>query len=145
MKSLTFNVICSTIFGIERGAREILVQDFAKMMTGMWSVPVNLPFTNFNQSLKASSRIRKELTKVIEEKRRALKLGERSSDEDLITYLLSLGSDNGETLTEEEILDNAVLLMIAGHDTTAIVLTFIVRQLANDPIIYASVVNGNNT
>ncbi|XP_039130151.1 cytochrome P450 716A1-like [Dioscorea cayenensis subsp. rotundata] len=141
MKSLTFNVICSTIFGIERGAREILVQDFAKMMTGMWSVPVNLPFTNFNQSLKASSRIRKELTKVIEEKRRALKLGERSSDEDLITYLLSLGSDNGETLTEEEILDNAVLLMVAGHDTTAIVLTFLVRHLANDPITYAKILN----
>ncbi|KAJ0966146.1 hypothetical protein J5N97_027284 [Dioscorea zingiberensis] len=136
MKSLTFNIICSTLFGMERGARrEVLVQEFTKVMAGLWSVPINLPFTNFNKSLKATRRIRKVLTKVLDEKRCALKRGECSSDEDLITYLLSLGADNGEALTEDEILDNAVLVMIGGYDTTSILLTFIARQLANDPAI----------
>ncbi|XP_039130413.1 cytochrome P450 716A1-like [Dioscorea cayenensis subsp. rotundata] len=143
MKSLTFNVICSTIFGIKQGTtREALVNEFNKMLAGMWAVPINLPFTHFHNSLKAREKVGKILNRIIVEKRSALQRGECSSeDEDLITYLISLGADKGETLTEEEILDNAVLLMIAGHDTTAIVLTFIVRQLANDPIIYASVVN----
>ncbi|KAJ0966144.1 hypothetical protein J5N97_027282 [Dioscorea zingiberensis] len=142
MKRLTFNVICSTIFGIEQGTmREVLVKEFNNMLAGMWAVPINLPFTHFHNSLKASRKVRKLLTELIEKKRSALQKGECSSHEDLITYLLSLGADKGQALTDNEILDNVVLLMIAGHDTTSIVLTFIVRQLANDPITYAEVLN----
>ncbi|KAH7675626.1 Abieta-7,13-dien-18-ol hydroxylase protein [Dioscorea alata] len=143
MKSLTFNAICATIFGIKQGTtRELLVNEFKYMMAGMWTVPINLPFTRFHNSLKAREKVGKILIRIIEEKRSALQKGECSSeDEDLITYLISLGNDNGETFTEEEILDNAVLLMIAGHDTTAIVLTFICRHLANDAVTYATVLN----
>ncbi|XP_039130410.1 taxane 10-beta-hydroxylase-like [Dioscorea cayenensis subsp. rotundata] len=111
MKSLTFNVICSTIFGIKQGTtREALVNEFNKMLAGMWAVPINLPFTHFHNSLKARKKVGKILNRIIVEKRSALQRGECSSeDEDLITYLISLGADKGETLTEEEILDNAVL------------------------------------
>ena len=109
-------------------------------------MPINLPFTHFHSSLKEREKVGKILTGITEDKRNALQKGECSlEDEDRITYLLSLGTDNGETLTEEDILDNDVSLMIAGHDTMAIVLTFVVRQLANDAVTYATVLYGNDT
>ncbi|CDP05763.1 unnamed protein product [Coffea canephora] len=44
MQKLTFNIICSLLFGIERGERrDQYVHHFQEMIEGMWSIPVNLP------------------------------------------------------------------------------------------------------
>ena len=70
MKTLTFNIICSLIFGVERGARrEKIVACFQEMMVGMWSVPVNLPFTRYNRGLKASATVQNMVKDLIREKR----------------------------------------------------------------------------
>jgi cytochrome P450 len=34
--------------------------------------------------------------------------------------------------------------LIAGHDTSSILLTFLIRQLADDPDTLAAMVHGNN-
>ncbi|KAL7212094.1 hypothetical protein ACSBR2_014877 [Camellia fascicularis] len=43
-------------------------------------------------------------------------------------------------LSDEEIEDNAVIIMIKGYDTSSILLTFLIRLLANEPFIYAAIV-----
>ncbi|KAL0399236.1 UNVERIFIED_CONTAM: cytochrome [Sesamum radiatum] len=90
MKTLTFNVVCSLLFGVERGGRrDSLIQHFQHIMGGVWSFPVNLPFTRFNRSLKASAEIQRMLKQLISEKRIELENG-ASSHQDLITCLLSV-------------------------------------------------------
>ncbi|XP_073279265.1 cytochrome P450 716B1-like [Primulina huaijiensis] len=140
MKTLTFNMICTLLFGLERGAqRELLVQHFEDMIGGMWSIPVNMPFTLFNRSLKASAKVRKMLKDLILEKRIELEKG-ASSHQDLITCLLSIrGEDDKELVSEDEIIHNVMLIMVAGYDTSSILITFIVRLLANDSAIYSAV------
>jgi cytochrome P450 len=60
MKRLTFDIISSLLFGLERGAvRDSLAEDFARVMEGMWSVPVNL---------KASARARRVLERITRDK-----------------------------------------------------------------------------
>ncbi|XP_077229274.1 cytochrome P450 716B1-like [Tasmannia lanceolata] len=141
MKVLTFDIMCSLIFGIERGTRrQILIDGFQDMIPGMWSIPVNLPFTRFNRSLRASARVRRMVTELISEKRVALQQASSSSHDDLITCLLSIrGQDNEETISENEIVDNAMIVMTAGHDTSSVLITFLIRLLANDPVVYAGV------
>ncbi|XP_021892940.1 cytochrome P450 716B1-like [Carica papaya] len=140
MKNLTFNIICSLLFGLERGIRrDQLVGYFQEMIEGMWSVPINLPFTRYNRSLKASSQVRKLVKDLVFEKRMEL---EQQGDphKDLITCLLSIrNGKNQEMLTEEEIVHNVMLIMVAGHDTSSILITFLLRVLANDPAIHAAV------
>uniref|UniRef100_A0A1W7HBT1 Cytochrome P450 n=1 Tax=Scoparia dulcis TaxID=107240 RepID=A0A1W7HBT1_SCODU len=140
MKTLTFNLICSLLFGLERGARrDVLVQYFEQIIGGMWSIPINVPFTRFNRSIKASAEVRKLLKELICKKRAELGNG-ASSHQDLITCLLSIhGEDNKELVSEDEIIHNVLLIMVAGHDTSSILLTFVVRLLANDKTIYESV------
>ncbi|XP_028121275.1 beta-amyrin 28-monooxygenase-like [Camellia sinensis] len=48
--------------------------------------------------------------------------------------------DNSALLSDEEIEDNAVIIMIGGYDTSSILLTFLIRLLANEPSIYAAIV-----
>jgi cytochrome P450 len=77
MKKLSFDVICSLLFGIERGRsrRDKLVTWFQQMIGGIWSVPINLPFTRFNRGLRASVRVRNFLMDLIAEKRMELRKG----------------------------------------------------------------------
>lgn len=146
MKTLTFNIICSLLFGVKRGARrDTFVLYFQEMIDGMWSIPVDLPFTRFNRSLKASAKVKKMLKDLISEKRAQLSSG-ASSHQDLITCLLSMrGQGNQELVSDDEIIHNVMLIMVAGHDTSSILITFMVRVLANDQDIYAAVLKGINS
>ncbi|KAL3851222.1 hypothetical protein ACJIZ3_013104 [Penstemon smallii] len=128
------------LFGLERGARrDVFVEYFQQMLGGMWSLPINLAFTRFNQSLKASAKVQKLLKELICEKRNELEKG-ASSHQDLITCLLSIrGDDTKELVSEDEIIHNVLLIMIAGHDTSSVLINFIVRLLANDATVYEAV------
>ncbi|KAK1279604.1 Cytochrome P450 [Acorus gramineus] len=141
MKTLTFDMICSLLFGLERGHRRSeLVNGFEQLIAGLWSIPVNLPFTQFGKSLRASRRIRSIVTSIVHEKRTALAGGGREPSNDVITSLLSFGLEEGPgTLTEEEVVDNVMFLMVAGYDTTSILITFLIRQLSRDLDVYDKV------
>ncbi|KAI4308024.1 hypothetical protein L6164_031143 [Bauhinia variegata] len=141
MKTLTFNMICSLLFGLERGEeRDKLLVCFQNMIEGMWSVPVNLPFTRYNRSLSASARIHNTLKDLLRQKKIELDQNTASPRQNLITSLLGMLNEDGtQVLTEKEIIDNITLVMIAGHDTSSVLITFIIRLLAKDPSVYASV------
>ncbi|KAI3823876.1 hypothetical protein L1987_05321 [Smallanthus sonchifolius] len=66
---------------------------------------------------------------------------QRDPHKDLITSLLSIRDDDGSTMmSEDEITDNVIVLIIAGYDTTSVLLTFLVRLLANNKSIYSTIV-----
>nr|CAB3454461.1 unnamed protein product [Digitaria exilis] len=142
MKRLTFDIIASLLFGLRRGAaRDALAGDFAQLMEGMWAVPVDLPFTAFRRSLRASARARRVIAGIARETKGKLERGEASRSSDLIACLLSLADESGAPLlSEEEIVDNSMVALVAGHDTSSILMTFMVRQLANDPDTLAAMV-----
>ncbi|MFS8015416.1 putative abieta-7,13-dien-18-ol hydroxylase [Helianthus anomalus] len=147
MKTLTFNMICSLLFGIERvSQREKMLPLFRYMMGGVLSIPINLPFTNYNRAIMARKKLVPMILHLIHAKRDALKEETKQGDphKDLITSLLSIRDDDGsKMMSEEEIIDNAITVMIAGHDTTSILLTFFVRLLANNKSIYSTIFRGN--
>ncbi|KAI3495207.1 hypothetical protein L1887_37439 [Cichorium endivia] len=144
IKTLTFNVICSLLFGIEKGTkRDKLLPHFQHMMEGLLAIPINLPFTQFSRGIIARSKLVPMLIDLICEKREALEEQKQEANphKDLITSLLGIGNDDGSTnLSDEEIIDNIILVMIAGYDTTSILLTFLVRLLATNESIYTTII-----
>ncbi|GMP69887.1 hypothetical protein CsSME_00028973 [Camellia sinensis var. sinensis] len=142
MKTLTFNIIFSLIFGIEQEARKDALRGlFQNMIKGMLSVPMNLSFTRFNHSLRARAKMKTILMDLTSEKRVALEKNGASPHQDLSICLLSIhNEDNSALLSDKEIEDNAVIIMIGGYDTSSILLTFLIRLLANEPSIYATIV-----
>ncbi|KAK9269224.1 hypothetical protein L1049_000994 [Liquidambar formosana] len=140
MKTLTFDIICTLLFGLERGTRrDKFVDCFQEMLQGMLTVPVNLPFTRYNRGLRASAKAQNMVKDLIYEKRVELEQKGGSPHQDLITYLLSIRGQDNEVITEKEIVHNILFVMVAGYDTTSVLITFIVRLLANDPAVYAAV------
>lgn len=142
MKTLTFNIVCSLLFGLEQGMRrERMVEWFQVLIGGVWSIPINFPFTRYNQSRRASRRIQEMLKELLDEKRVELEeKGGCSSKQDLITCLLSLRNEENEViLTDKEIVHNIMLVMVAGFDTSSVLITFMMRFLANNSTVYSAV------
>jgi cytochrome P450 family 26 subfamily A len=112
------------------------------MMRGMVSVPINIPFTSYNRSLKASARIQNMLKEIVHQKTVEQEKSGVNPRQDLISCLLSMVEDDKQVLTEKEIIHNAMLVMVAGYDTSSVLITFIIRILANEPAICAAVLQG---
>lgn len=150
MKTLTFNLVCSLLFGIERGPkREKLLPLFQDMIESMLAVPVNLPFTQFSRGLKARKKLVPMLLDLLHEKRVAheeQKQQQDNSSKDLFILLLSVRDDDSSAvMSDEEIIDNIIVVMVAGYDTTSILLTFLVRLLANNDAIYCNISRGKTS
>lgn len=110
---------------------------FQKVMDGMLDLPINFPFTRFNRSVRARSKAGEIIRELIREKRENLKRNEIQYDQDLITSLLSMRDESGSPLlTDDEIEDNCAVAMIAGHDTTSTLLTFLIKLIAEHPHVY---------
>ncbi|KAH9311016.1 hypothetical protein KI387_026051 [Taxus chinensis] len=140
MKQLTFQVACDTLFSLKDAEeREILAKEFATALNGVYSLPLDFPRTTFSRPLKARSRICKRLSLLLEERSGEIEKGLASPSQDLMSCMLTMKDENGETLTEEEIIDNMMLVMIAGHETTSVLLTHLIRMLALHPNVYQKV------
>lgn len=141
MKHLTFDLMCTVIFAFARDARgdavrRALSTEFRQMVRGITAVPLNLPFTSFSKCLAASRRGRRLVAGIIRERRVKLDRRQSSPTDDVVTHMIAQG------LPDEEIIDNVMLLMIAAHDTSAGLLTFLIRHLDANRDAYEKVVQG---
>lgn len=53
-------------------------------------------------------------------------------DTGLLGHLLNFKDEEGQTLTEDQIVDNIIGVLFAAQDTTASVLTWILKYLHDD-------------
>ncbi|XP_056173201.1 cytochrome P450 716B1-like [Syzygium oleosum] len=84
-------------------------------------MPVKLPFTRYNWSLRASSSVQDFLKEFVQEKKVKLEQHTATPPQDLITCLLSKRNEENERVaTDKEILHNIMLVMVAGHDTSSV-------------------------
>jgi len=144
MKKISFIATASLLFGLpEAKERDGLFKDFTIAVKGMWSIPLNLPGSTIRKAVQARGRIFKLFTNLIAERKRGLEDGSMGSHDDVILCLLSLRDENGKTLPDEEIINNLIALMMASHDTTSVLLSLIVRELAKNASVYDKVLEGN--
>ncbi|KAK3121349.1 hypothetical protein QOZ80_8BG0651250 [Eleusine coracana subsp. coracana] len=141
MKDLTFDVMCTVLFSLGRddgeneAVRRVLSTEFQQLVKGISVVPLNLPFTSFNKCLAASRRGRRAVAGIIQERRARLEKGQSSPAEDVVTNMIAEG------LPDDEIIDNVMFLIIAAHDTTAALLTFLIRYLEANREAYDKVLH----
>lgn len=143
MKKLTFHLACSILFGIEDETTiHEMLDDFTTAFKAVWSLPVNFPGTVYWRGLQARSRIVKLIKPIIGRKREELSKGILHPTSDVLSCMIALRDENQEPITEDEIVDNFVTLMIASHDTSAILLSLMIWKLSRDPEICQRVFEG---
>jgi len=93
-------------------------------------MPINLPGTLFHKAMKA----RKELAQILEQI-----ISTRRCKKQLYNDLLASFMDEKAGLSDEQISDNIIGVIFAARDTTASVLTWIVKYLGENPSVLESV------
>ncbi|KAI3723347.1 hypothetical protein L2E82_34852 [Cichorium intybus] len=75
----------------------------------------------------------------LKDRRVALEEGKASPSQDLQSHLLTSSDENGRLLTETEIANNILLLLFAGHDTSTVTITLLIKSLGEYPDVYEKV------
>ncbi|XP_030517911.1 beta-amyrin 28-monooxygenase-like [Rhodamnia argentea] len=140
IKHYVFELTCRLFLSI-RHPQEItdLAPPFAAFLEGTFSVPVDLPGMRFRSAKRAARSIRKMLREIIKERRAALEKGAASPMQDLLSYLMVTADENGRFLTEAEIINNLLLLLVASHDTLSCTITMVIKFLGELPHVYEKV------
>ncbi|CAK9178498.1 unnamed protein product [Ilex paraguariensis] len=130
---MTFRAMCKILMSLESEHElEVLQKDVGYVVEGMLAFPLRLPWTRFHKGLQARERIMNALNKIVNERRRRRGL-EDHDPEDFLHYLLIEDDkaicDGAPSLTDVQIKDNILTMIIAGQDTTASAITWMVKYL----------------
>ncbi|MBI3245252.1 MAG: cytochrome P450 [Deltaproteobacteria bacterium] len=138
MQEITLNVILRTVFGIEEGTKFTQLRALLIELLSLGTNPLNLipwfprllgPFTNRQRLMQLIGEVDKALYEAIAQ-RRAVGTEGRS---DILSMLLEARDEQGQPLTDVELRDELVTMLVAGHETTATSLSWTFHHLLQQP------------
>jgi cytochrome P450 family 135 len=136
MQAITFEVILRAVFGVEEADRlERLRTVLRQLLSWTTDIRRSLVFALLGpERLMAMRGFRRQLAAVdagvlaeIRRRRSDPRLTERA---DVLSMLLGARDDDGAPLSDLELRDELVTLLVAGHETTAALLAWAVHELS---------------
>jgi cytochrome P450 family 135 len=141
MQAITFEVILRAVFGVDDAERlGRLPAALRRLLSWTTNWRRVFVFTFLGpERVMALPGFRRQLAEVdalvmaeIARRREAEDLAER---EDVLSLLLGARDEDGEPLDDEELRDELVTLLVAGHETTAALLAWALEELARQPAV----------
>ena len=124
MRRFAFSVIATTVLGLDGSDRDALFVDFEIWTKALFSLPVAIPGSPFAKALQARARLLSKLQQVLADAD-----GRRGGLD-----LLAGGLDEaGLPLSDEDLVEQLLLLLFAGYETTASSLSCLMRELLLQP------------
>ncbi|KAH9299557.1 hypothetical protein KI387_031239, partial [Taxus chinensis] len=140
-KGLVFYIATSLFFGINDEHQQDRLHKLLEMIAvGVLSIPIDFSGTRFRKAIQARSKMDEILTSVIKSRRSHLGSGTASSNQDLLSVLLTFRDDRGHPFTDKEILDNFSVILHGLYDTTISPLTVIFKVMSSNPECYDKLV-----
>ncbi|WP_341733527.1 cytochrome P450 [Microcoleus sp. EPA2] len=134
LRNYTFDVACKLLVGIDSGSEKPLGHYFETWCNGLFSIPLDLPFTRFGKAKNARKLLLAELEKIIRDRQQGIPGGN-----DALGLLISARDDEGNSLSVEELKDQVLLLLFAGHETLTSAIASFCLLLAQHPDVMAKV------
>lgn len=136
MMHLTLEIAAKTMFGMESVAEaeplaraiESAQQAFHDRTIALWSPPEWFPSPGNLRAWKALDVMDALVLRIIRERREA-----PSDRTDLLSLLLRAHDDDGRGMDDAQLRDEALTLLLAGHETTASGLSWALYLLATHP------------
>ena len=136
MNRLTLEVILRVVFGVTDQARLAALRprvnrtvDVGPSVLLGWGYPFLQRFGRWKATVDNAYALDRLMLAEIRERRGAPDLAERT---DVLSRLISADGDGGDHLTDEELRDQLVTLLLAGHETTASALAWTLVELGQD-------------
>ncbi len=136
MVRLAMTILVKTIFGMElRGRGEAILPAFAdalrameQMIVSLWVLPAWVPTPRNLKLRRKVAVVDRLLYELIQERR------QQENGTDLLSVLIrARDEEEGSGMTDLQLRDEVMTLLIAGHETSALTLMYALHQLAEHP------------
>lgn len=136
MNDLAFNVVAKSLFSYtDKGNKIHRLQEITEGVQEMVVKELRQPFKKWwfklNGSLKRTEELSEEARAILLEIINERKQSGAASD-DLLQMLLDSRYEDGTSMTDEQLIDEILILFVAGHETTSNALTFALQLVAKD-------------
>ncbi|MDX1947147.1 MAG: cytochrome P450 [Pirellulaceae bacterium] len=140
MQRLTMAIAAETLLGLHLPAdiaaihepHDLIRAEFDRRVESVWTAPRWLPTPRNLRMASAQRQIRGLVDRLIAERRRS-----NHSGPDVLSSLLVAGGEPGQRLTDEQIRNESLTFLFAGHETTASALAWAFYLLATHPAVEA--------
>jgi len=139
MQAITLEIIIETVFGVHDAERmgplREALRDFLDLTTNprvlLPVLMVGPDRVNLIPAFRRRvERVDRLIAAVIDERRRAEDLAER---DDVLSMMLQARHEDGSPMSDAEIRDELLTLLVAGHETTATALSWAMERLTRHP------------
>jgi len=135
MRTLTLEILAKTLLDVDIRGRESEIGDAAEAITANFdagTVSAFLPLWVPTPQNRRTKRALAEFDDTIEDLVAQRRAGDDDPD-DLLSILLDVEFEDGAGLSEGDVRDNLFTFLVAGHETTALTLSYAIFLLANHP------------
>ncbi len=124
-KQLTFDIASQLLLGTNSGSDVArLSQLFTTLTNGMFALnPLRLPVTSLGKAIAARNQILQHLAQVVSTRK-------QHPSKDVLSLLLQARDEEGNGMSDRQVIAQALLLLFAGHETTTSMLTMLCLELA---------------
>jgi cytochrome P450 len=140
LRRLTLVIILRTVFGLEAGERLDALRDKLEKVLVMQVAVVPFlqrdfgPYRAWSRFLKLRDEIDALIFQLIEERRA------EGGGDDVLSMLLAARHEDGSPMSNQELRDELMTLLVAGHETSATTLAWVFELLVHEPEALARLV-----
>ena len=140
MQDLTLRIVAKALFDVDlHEGHEDLGQQFTNVIENpvqlsfsLRGLPINLPFTTYGKNMAARSALDAYVYSLIAQRR-----ADGQDRGDVVSMLLTAQDTEGDGsgLTDQQVRDQTMTLLAAGHETTSNALTWTMYLLSEHPAV----------
>lgn len=154
MVDISQEVIFQVVFGLHNGERnkqlkQLLIEWLNAMASPIGVSQLLIPFLQKDLGVRSPwgyfLRLKKQLSELLYAEIKERRQQSDSSATDILTLLVKVRDEAGEAMTDEELHDELLTLVIAGHETTAISMTWALLWLHHQPSVGNKLLEELNT
>jgi cytochrome P450 len=145
LQALTLEIILRAVFGVDEGPRLDRLREWAPELMSFGDSPTSmLPFLQnervgrFRRFKAIREKVDRELFDLMDERR-----ADPGDRDDILGMLLAATHTDGSPMTNDEIRDELLTSLVAGHETTASSLAFAFTEIARAPAIAERLAGGD--
>ena len=144
MQAITLDVILRAVFGLAEGAA---MQGFAAKLVTLFKPPpavmlfmpqlhADVPYSPYRSFFALRREVYADIQAIVDERRASPDLATRT---DILSLLLVARDEDGRPMTNEEVRDELMTMIAAGHETTATSLAWMFERILAQPEVRALV------
>ncbi|MBR8836413.1 MAG: cytochrome P450 [Stigonema ocellatum SAG 48.90 = DSM 106950] len=133
LRKYTFDVACKLLVGTDATADTHFSELFEVWCEGLFTIPMRLPWTKFSRALRSRQQLLAKIEEIVLQRQQ-----QPNSSQDALGILLQARDDDGNSLSLQEIKDQVLTLLFAGHETLTSAIASFCLLLAQHPFVLLS-------